>query len=205
MRKDDQIPLPQQAFCRVQGMVGQEIKEAFIHHQQGAARRAAVEDLLHQRQGRQLAGGIVGLAEEHHVHPRTDGRTERIRDRKVLLLPQKEAFHRAADTFQSSGILCKGGCGDQRPAGLFCPDQPEDEVCRPIAAEDLLRRHALMERQLCPQFPAQGVGVAVGRGQCRRDGPGHPFRQAQRADVGRKIQRIPPELGPVTGPIAAMY
>ena len=186
-------------------MVGQEIKEAFVHHQQGAARRAAAEDLLHQRQGRQLAGGIVGLAEEHHVHPRTDGRTERIRDCKILLFPQKEAFQRAADTFQSSGILRKGGCGDQRPAGLFGPDQPEDKVCRPIAAEDLLRRHALMERQLCPQFPAQGVGVAVGRGQCRRDGPGHPFRQTQRADVGRKIQRIPPELGPITGPIAAMY
>ena len=51
------------------------------------------------------------------------------------------------------------------------PDQPEDEVCRPIAAEDLLRRHALMERQLCPQLPAQGVGVAVRRGQCRRPFP----------------------------------
>ena len=38
-----------------------------------------------------------------------------------------------------------------------------------------------------------------------RNGLCHPFRQAQRADVGRKIQRIPPELGPVTGPIAAMY
>ena len=103
-------------------MVGQEIEEAFVHHQQGAARRAAVEDLLHQRQGRQLAGGVVGLAEEYHVHPRTDGRTERIRDRKVLLLPQKEAFYRAADTLQCSGILCKGGGGDQRPAGLFGPD-----------------------------------------------------------------------------------
>ena len=112
-----------------------------------------MEDLLHQRQGRQLAGGVVGLAEEHRVHPRADGRTERIRDRKVLLLPQKEAFHRAADTFQSSGILRKGGGGDQCPAGLSGPDQPEDEVCRPIAAEDLLRRHTLMERQLCPQFP----------------------------------------------------
>ncbi len=77
---------------------------------------------------------------------------------------RKKAFHRAADTFQSSGILRKGGCGDQCPAGLFGPDQPEDEVRRPIAAEDLLRRHALMERQLCPQLPAQGVGVAVGRG-----------------------------------------
>ena len=80
-------------------MVGQEIEEAFVHHQQSAARRAAAEDLLHQRQGRQLAGGVVGLAEEHHIHSRADGRTERIRDRKVLLLPQKEAFHRAADTF----------------------------------------------------------------------------------------------------------
>ena len=130
--------------------------------------------------------GLLGWQRNAISTPRVDGRTERIRDRKVLLLPQKEAFHRAADTFQSSGILRKGGCGDQRPAGLSGPDQPEDEVCCPIAAEDLLCRHALMERQLCPQFPAQGVGVAVGRGQCRRDGPGHPFRQAQRADIGRK-------------------
>ena len=81
----------------------------------------------------------------------------------------------------------------------------KDEVRRAVAAEDMLRRHALGPAQRRTQGAAEGVGVAVGRGQCRRDGPGHPFRQAQRADVGRKIQRIPPELGPVTGPIAAMY
>ena len=186
-------------------MVGQKIEETFVQHEQRPAGGAALQDAGHEVRRGELAGGVVGLAEEHRVHPRADGRTERIRDRKVLLLPQKEAFYRAADTFQSSGILRKGGGGDQRPAGLSGPDQPEDKVGCPIAAEDLLCRHALMERQPCPQLPAQGIGVAVGRGQCRRDGPGHPFRQAQRADVGRKIQRVPPELGPITGPIAAMY
>ena len=42
-------------------------------------------------------------------------------------------------------------------------------------------------------------------GQCRCDGRRHPRGQPQRADVGRKIQRVPTKLGPIARPVAAVY
>ena len=133
-----------------------------------------------------------------------DGGKKLLRQRKIGFFPQKKALHFAANAFQCGGILGKSGGGDQGPAGLCGPCQPEDQVCRAVAAEDLIRRNSLVPGKLCTQLPAKGVRVAVCRGQGRRDGICHALRQAQRADVGRKIQRIPAKLRPVTGPVAAM-
>ena len=111
--------------------------------------------------------------------------------------------HRTARTFQRGGVLGKSG-GHQRGAGLCRPRQPEDQVCRAVAAEDRFCRDPLVRGQLCPQCPAQGVGVAVGVRQGGSNGVRHALRQAQRAHVGRKIQRVVPVLCPISGPVAAV-
>ena len=107
--------------------------------------------------------------------------------------------------FQRSGILRKGRGGQQRGAGLCRPHQPENKVCRAVAAEDVLHGHLFVHCQLCPQSAAEGVGVAVCGGKRGGDGSCHPLRQSQRADVCRKIQRVLSVLRPVTCPVAAMY
>ncbi len=139
------------------------------------------------KSGGELAGGVVGLAEEDEVHPVVDGGEERFRHRKIVCRLQDEALHRAADGFERGGIFGERGGGDQRPARLFGPHQPEDEVGRAVAAEDAVCGHALVQGELCPQFPAERVRVAVCGGECRRDGLCYPLRQAQRAHVGRKV------------------
>ena len=111
----------------------------------------------------------------------------------------------AARRFQRGGILCKGRGGQQRSTGFCRPHQPEDEVCRAVAAEDALHGHLLVHRQLCPQSAAEGVRVAVGGCKRGSDGLCNPLRQSQRADICRKIQRVLSVLRPVTGPVAAMY
>ena len=80
----------------------------------------------------------------------------------------------------------------------------KDEVRRAVAAEDRFCRDPLVRGQLCPQCPAQGVGVAVGVRQGGSNGVRHALRQAQRAHVGRKIQRVVPVLCPISGPVAAV-
>ena len=111
----------------------------------------------------------------------------------------------AAHRFQRGSILCKGRGGQQRGMGLCRPHQPENEVCRAVAAEDVLHGHLLVHCQLCPQSAAERVGVAVGGGKRGSNGLCHPLRQSQRADVCRKVQRVLSVLRPVTGPVAAMY
>ena len=112
--------------------------------------------------------------------------------------------HRTARTFQRGGVLGKSGGGHQRGAGFCRPRQPEDQVCRAVAAENRFCRNPLVRGQLCPQCPAQGVGVAVGVRQGSSNGVRHALRQAQRAHVGRKIQRVVPVLCPISGPVAAV-
>ena len=186
-------------------MVGQKVEETFVQHEQRPAGGAALQDAGHEVRRGELAGGVVGLAEQDEVHPVVDGGEERFRHRKIVCRLQDEALHRAADGFECGGIFGERGGGDQRPAGLFGPHQPEDEVGRAVAAEDVVCGHALVQGELCPQFPAERVRVAVCGGECRRDGLCHPLRQAQRAYVGRKVQRVPPELRPISGPVAAVY
>ena len=186
-------------------MVGQKIEETFVQQKKRPAGGALLQDAGHKGGGRQLAGGVVGLAEEHHVHAVIDGVAEGLRHCEVVGLPQKTALHRAADRFQCGGIFRKGGGRDQRLAGALGPHQPEDQVRRAVAAEELFRRNALVCGQLFPQGAAKRVRVAVRRGKGCGDGLGHPLRQAQRADVGRKIQRVAAKLGAVARPVAAMY
>ncbi len=88
--------------------------------------------------------------------------------------------------------------------GLYGPDQPEDEVCRAVAAEDMLLRHTLGPAQRRPQGTAEGVGVAVGQRQCIPDGLRHPFGQAEGADVRRKIQCIAAKAFAVAHPVTAV-
>ena len=203
--QDQKIAAAQQRLCGQLRMVGQKIEETFVQNEQCPAGGAALQDAGHEVRRGELAGGVVGLAEEDEVHPVVDGGEERFRHRKIVCRLQDEALHRAADGFECGGIFGERGGGDQRPAGLFGPHQPEDEVGRAVATEDVVCGHALVQGELCPQFPAEWVRVAVCGGECRRDGLCHPLRQAQRAHVGRKVQRIPPELCPVSGPVAAVY
>ena len=111
----------------------------------------------------------------------------------------------AACRFQRGGILRKGRGGQQGGAGLCRPHQPEDKVCCTVAAQDMRCGHGFVHCQLCPQSAAEGVRVAVCGGKRGGDGLCHPLRQPQRADIGRKVQRVLSVLRPVTGPVAAMY
>ena len=152
----------------------------------------------------QLAGRVVGLAEEHHLDARVHRIQDIFRHRKIIFFPQKMPLHRAAHGFKGCGIFGKGRGCHQCGAGLCGQHQPEDQVCCAVAAQKAFGGHILGHSQLCPQGAAQRVGVAVSSGKGRRNGLCHPIRQAQRADIGRKIQRIAAELGTVARPVAAM-
>ena len=185
-------------------LLRQKIKTALVHHQQRPLGTAPVQDLLHQRKGSQLSGGVVGLAEKDHVRGIIYGGNKTLRHRKILSLPQKMTLHRAAYGFQRCGILRKGGGRQQGAAGFCRQRKAEDQVRSAVAAEDLFCRQLLGIRKLCPQRPAQRVRVAVRSGDRLNDCPGNAIGQSQRADVGRKVQRILPVLLPVPCPVAAM-
>ena len=202
--QDEKIPGIQQRLGRFFGVVRQKVEETFVQYEKRPAFGAPAQDLFHKRKRRQLAGGVIGLAEEHHVDAFIDGRAECVRHRKIVRFLQKPALDRAIDRFQRGSIFRKGGCGDEGFLGLFGPDQPEDQVRRAVAAENVLGRNTFVLGKLGPQVPAERVRVAVGDGKRRPDGVGHPFRQTERTDVGRKIQRIMAEFGAVARPVSSM-
>ena len=185
-------------------LLRQKVKKALVHHQQRPFGTAAVQDLLHQRKGSQLPGGIVGLAEKDHVRGIVYGANKTLRHRKILFLPQKMPLHRAAHGFQRRSIFRKGGGRQQGTARLCCQHKAEDQVRSAVAAKDLVFRQLLGIRKLCPQRSAQRVRVAVRSGDRLYDRPSNAVGQPQRADVGRKVQRVLPVLLPVSCPVAAM-
>ena len=79
-----------------------------------------------------------------------------------------------------------------------------DQGRRAVAAEDLLRRHALGPAQRRAQGATEGVGVAVGLRQSLPDGLRHPLGQAEGADVRRKIQCIAAKAFAVAHPVTAV-
>ena len=163
-----------------------------------------MQQRLHKGRPGQLTGGVVGLTEEHHICTRVHCIKDGVRHRKIVFFLQKMPFHRAACHFKGGGILGKSGGRYQCSAGLCSQRQPEDEVCRAVAAQQPFGGHTLSHRQLFTQGPAQRVGVAVGRGKRCRNGLCHAPGQTQRADIGRKIQRVAAKLGAVARPVAAM-
>ena len=130
---------------------------------------------------------------------------KRFRQREILFFPQEMPLEGAAHCFQRSGVFGKRRRRQKGFLGLFGQHQPEDQVCRTVAAEDLFCRNALRFGKLRPEFPAKRIRVTVGGRQGRGDGICHPLGQPQRADIGGKIQCIPPELRPVSCPVAAVY
>ena len=195
----------QQGFCRPAVAIRQEIQKALVHSQNSPARRAPLRCPADKGRAGQLAGGVVGLAEEDDLHPRDDGVQKLLCHREIIGFVQCKALHRAAHGFECRGVLRKGGGRHQRPAGFYGQRQPEDEVRRAVAAEDLLGGQALRLAQCRAQGAAERVRVAVRLRQGRRDGIGHPFGQAQRADIGRKIQRVAPKLFAVAHPVTAVH
>ena len=191
-------------LCRKAFALRQKIQKAFVHGQHRTHGFAFVQQRFHKGRLCQLAGGVVGLTEEHHICTRVHRVQEILRHRKIVFFPQKMPFHRAACRFKGGGILGKSGGRYQCSAGLCSQRQPEDEVCRAVAAQQPFGGHSLSHRQFFTQGPAQRVGVAVGRGKRCRNGLCHAFRQAQRTDIGRKIQRVAAKLGAVARPVAAM-
>ncbi len=95
----------------------------------------------------QLAGGVVGLTEEHHICTRVHRIRDGFRHRKIVFFPQEMPFHRAACRFKGGGILGKSGGRYQCSAGLCSQRQPEDEVCRAVAAQQPFGGHSLSHRQ----------------------------------------------------------
>ena len=125
-------------LCRKAFALRQKIQKAFVHGQYRTHGFASAQQRLHKGRLCQLAGGVVGLTEEHHICTRVHRVQEIFRHRKIVFFPQKMPFHRAACRFKGGGILGKSGGRYQCSAGLCSQRQPEDEVCRAVAAEDML-------------------------------------------------------------------
>ena len=191
-------------LCRKCFPFRQKIQKAFVHGQHCTHGLASAQQRLHKGRLCQLAGGVVGLAEEHQIDARVHRIKDGVRHRKIVFLLQKMPFHPAVHSSQCRGVLGKGGCRHKGGAGLFGQRQPEDEVCRAVAAQQPFGGHTLSRSQFFTQGPAQRVRVAVGRGKGRRNGLCHATGQTQRADIGRKIQRVAAKLGAVARPVAAM-
>ena len=191
-------------LCRKAFALRQKIQKAFVHGQHRTHGFASAQQRFHKGRPGQLAGGVVGLTEEHQIDARVHCIKDGVRHRKIVFLLQKMSLHPAVHSFQCRGILGKGGCRHKGGAGLFGQRQPEDEVCRAVAAQQPFGGHFLSHRQLFTQGPAQRVRVAVGRGKRCRNGLCHAPGQTQRADIGRKIQRVAAKLGAVARPVAAM-
>ena len=191
-------------LCRKCFPFRQKIQKAFVHGQHRTHGFASAQQRFHKGRLCQLAGGVVGLTEEHQIDARVHRIKDGVRHRKIVFLLQKMPLHPAVHSFQCRGVLGEGGCRHKGGAGLFGQRQPEDEVCRAVAAQQPFGGHTLSHRQLFTQGPAQRVGVAVGRGKGRRNGLCHAIGQTQRADIGRKIQRVAAKLGAVARPVAAM-
>ena len=118
-------------------------QKALVHHQADARSPAFFQDGLHQLPADDPARGVVGGAEKGQVQPRLQVVQNRLREVKVPLRVQDVTDHPAARGGDRLLILGKGGGSDQCPAGPFGKSQPKDQVGRPIAAEDLLRGHAV--------------------------------------------------------------
>ena len=162
----------------------QKAAEAFIHHQQGPCRPAPGQDPFQQRAGGGQAGGIIGFAEEHQIHPGPDGLQETFPQPEILLLPQRKALGPAAHGRQGALVFRKGGGGHQSPGGAQGQGRPPDQIRRTVAAQHPLRGRALGPGDGSGQLPAQGVGVAVAQPRAFRHRPRRSGSQAQRADVG---------------------
>ena len=184
---------------------GEEVEEALIHDQHRAAVGTAAQQLLHHIRRRDLPCGVVGLAEEHGIDAVVDGIHKVVRHGKVIFFPQNKPLYVTIHRFQRSGVLGKGRRGQQGTTRAQGQRQAEDQICRAVAAQNLRSVHALCRGQLSAQCPAERVRVAIRHGQCRCDGRRHARGQPQRADVGRKIQRVPAKRGPIARPVAAVY
>ena len=130
--QNQQIPAAQQGLCGERSVVGQKNRGNIRPAKKRPAGGALLQDAGHKGGGRQLAGGVVGLAEEHHVHAVIDGAAEGLRHSEVVGLPQKIALHRAADRFQCGGIFRKGGGRDQRLAGALGPTSRKIRSAAPL-------------------------------------------------------------------------
>ena len=151
------------------------------------------------------AGGIVGLAEEDHVHIRGDCLQKIRLQPEVPILLQGIPHDFTVNSLQGRRVFRKaGGCHQGFP-GLPGQHSPEDQVGSPIAAEDVFRGHSFLLRNGSAQGPAEGIGIPVGLGRSLFDGAAHPVRHPQRAHIGREIQGHGAVLRREPGPVAAMH
>ena len=107
--------------------------------------------------------------------------------------------------FQRGGVLGKGGGGDQRRLrGFAAQRQPEDQVCRAVAAEDRFCRDRPRAGPALPAVPGTG-----GRGSGRREAGQQQWRSPRPAagPAGSRWPKNPAAsravLCPISGPVAA--
>ena len=204
--QDQQAAPVQRPFQGVGGGVGQEIPKALVQNQQGARLPAAVQHPQQQGPRAGQPGGVVGLAEKDHPHPRPDGLQKAFVQPEAVCFPQGVPLHRAAHGVQRGFVLGKGRGRDQRTARPQGQRRPPDQIGRAVAAEDPFRRHPFGLPNGLRQGPAEGVGVAVAAGGAGSQRRRHPRRHPQRADVGRKIQQrgFCAVFGGKAGPVPAV-
>ena len=105
----------------------------------------------------------------------------------------------------AAAYSAKVGAGSSAVRGFDAHTSRKIRSAAPLPHRICAAGTVLVHCQLCPQSAAEGVRVAVCGGKRGSNGLCHPLRQSQRADIGRKVQRVLSVLRPVTGPVAAMY
>ena len=185
--------------------VRQKIQKALVHRQQRADRLAFRQNPPHQRPVRRLPRRVVRLAEEHDLHRRLNRAQNILGQRKIVRFVQRVAANVAADRFQRRLVFRERRRENQRMLWPFGQREPENQIRRAVSAENPILRNAFRLAERRAKLAAERVGIAI-RPICRRaDGPRHRLRRPQRADVGRKIQRVPPVFLPIADGIAAMH
>ncbi len=165
------------------------VQETFIQKQPGAGFLAEGQQFFQQLRGDQPPGGVVGIAEEEHLRPGLlQPAKQLLPGQKALFLLQCPAQHLAPHPGKPQGILRKGGgqLGGPRRAQRVAVGV--DQLCRAVAAEDVLRQNLFMGRNGLHQGAAVGVGVAVHPAKGFLHGFHHFLRGAEGVGIGRKVQ-----------------
>ena len=183
----------------------QEIQEALVQDQPSPLRLAALPDPPQQRRLNRAPGGVVGLAEEKQIRMLSQRREQFLPRFEVPLRVERQKANVAAHRLQRPLIFGKRGHRQQRRLGPEGLTNAPDQLRRAIAADDPLRRDAVLPGQGLPQRCAGDVGIVLRLQDGGSGGLPHAPGQAQRAEIGRKIQRLSAVSVFVGGPGAAVF
>ena len=155
----------------------QKVIEAFVHNQKHAARRAPLENAQQQRGRCRPPGRIVWLTQKYHVQCGRDRLQNFLRNNEAVFLAQVKVLRAAVRKPECLLVFRKGRRRNQRALRADSQNQPENQVCRAVAAEHGIHRQLVPRAKRRRKRAAQRVGIAVGRRKRRADGAPHAVRK----------------------------